>query len=231
MVAQVQAKKSVTVLCVTGDGVLMKLLDSLFGDAGFSTMRVADAMLALQMTWRHTPSLLIVDVRHCGGDGMDFCRRLRADRRSGRVPLILLSAGCDEADRVLGLEFGADDFIEVPFGNREFIARVRALLRRSSPSPSEVLTHRDLFIDAGAHRVEYRGAIVPLSPTEFRILHFLAQSPQRVHSREQIMEAVHCEGADSMDRSVDPHINSIRRKIGAGEDSIETVRGFGYRLK
>jgi two-component system phosphate regulon response regulator PhoB len=95
----------------------------------------------------------------------------------------------------------------------------------------DVLTHRELLIDAASCRVEFRGSSVPLTPTEFRILHFLAQTPDRVHSREQIMEAVHFDGADSMDRSVDPHINAIRRKLGAGEDCIETVRGFGYRLK
>ena len=231
MVAQVQAKKSVTILCVTGDGAVMKLVDSLLSDAGFATMRVADAGLALQLTWRHAPSLILIDLRHCGGDGMDFCRRLRADRRSARTPLILLSADCDEADRVLGLEFGADDFVQIPFGNRELIARIRSLLRRSSPPPMEMLAHRDILIDAGSHRVQFRGQSVPLTPTEFRILHFLAQAPERVHSREQIMEAAHCDGADSMDRSIDPHINAIRRKLGAGEDCIETVRGFGYRLK
>jgi two-component system phosphate regulon response regulator PhoB len=94
-----------------------------------------------------------------------------------------------------------------------------------------MLTHRDILIDAGSHRVQFRGQRVPLTPTEFRILHFLAQAPERVHSREQIMEAVHCDGPDSMDRSIDPHINAIRRKLGPGQVHIETVRGFGYRLK
>jgi DNA-binding response OmpR family regulator len=208
----------------------MELLDALLTQAGFGTMRVGDEGGAIQLIWRHTPSLVLIDQKHCGGDGTDLCRRLRGDRRSSRMPLILLSTGCDEADRVLGLEFGADDFIEMPFGRREFIARIRALLRRSNPAPSEILMHRDLFIDAGSCRVEFRGSAVPLTPTEFRVLRFLAQSPGRVHSREQIMEAVHHESLDAMDRSVDPHINAIRRKMGAGDELIETVRGFGYRL-
>jgi two-component system phosphate regulon response regulator PhoB len=228
-----QAIQSVTasVLCVETDGTLLNLLNSLLASAGYDIIQVADAQAALQTVSRHSPDLVLLDVRHCGGDGMDLCRRLRADRRSSRVPLILISEDCDETDRVLGFEFGADDFVQIPFGRRELLARIKSLLRRSRLHPSEVLNHGDLLVDAGSCRVEFRDKIISLTPSEFKILHFLLQSPGQVFSREKIMDAVHCDGPDAMERSVDPHINTIRRKLGEGGALIETVRGFGYRIR
>jgi DNA-binding response OmpR family regulator len=219
-----------SILCVETDSGMTNLLDSLLCGAGFDTIHVSDPHSALHTVGRHTPDLVLLDIKHCGGDGMDLCRRLRADRRSSRVPLILISDACDETDRVLGFEFGADDFVEVPFGKRELLARIKSLLRRSNPPTAEILRHGELVIDIDCCRVEFREQTVSLTPMEFRILHFLAQSPGRVLSREKIMEAIHCDGPDAMERSVDPHINTIRRKLGEGGSCVQTVRGFGYRL-
>jgi two-component system, OmpR family, phosphate regulon response regulator PhoB len=148
------------------------------------------------------------------------------------VPLILLSSSDDEADRVLALEFGADDVVRVPFGNRELLARIKSLLRRSNPPAPQVLRRGEILIDIARRRVEFRGNPVPLTPTEFRVLHVLANSPDRVHSRGEILGALRADGpADATERSVDPHVNAIRRKLGEGGACIETIRGFGYRLK
>lgn len=218
---------------IESDRGLAELLDALLTGSGYDTIRAADGAGAMEIALRHAPDLVLLDVQHCGpgADGMELCRRLRSDPRGERVPLILLSASDHEADRVLGLEFGADDVVRVPFGNRELLARVKSLLRRSSPTAPQVLRRGEILIDVARRRVEFRGNPVPLTPTEFRVLQYLAHSPDRVHSREEIMGAVRGDGAtDATERSVDPHINTIRRKLGEGGARIETIRGFGYRL-
>jgi two-component system phosphate regulon response regulator PhoB len=168
-----------------------------------------------------------------GQDGLEVCRQLRADARTARIPVIMLTAKASEADRVVGLEMGADDYLAKPFSPRELVARVRAILRRSAAvaATSDVLRHGDLVVDVPRHEVSWKGRPVLLTATEFRILHFLAARAGRVCSRTDIIDDALGTDVAVIDRTVDVHVTAIRRKLGKGGDAIETVRGFGYKLR
>ncbi len=166
-------------------------------------------------------------------DGWEVCRRLRNSPRTQFVPLIMLTADGSEADRVLGLELGADDYVSKPFSPRELRARVRALLRRAGArsKPDRRIRHGDLSIDADRREVTYAGQTISLTATEFLILQLLATSPGRVLSRPEISSLLREGDSAALDRAVDAHIKSIRKALGSGGGEVETVRGFGYRLR
>jgi two-component system phosphate regulon response regulator PhoB len=158
---------------------------------------------------------------------------LRADHRTNRVPIIMLTAKATEADRVVGLELGADDYIIKPFSPRELVARVKAVLRRSETQrqPMEVLGDGEVQIDLHGHEVTAMGQRIQLTATEFRILQFLATRVGKVASRDEIIDVALGRDAAIFDRTVDVHITSIRRKLGKAGEKIETVRGFGYKFR
>jgi two-component system phosphate regulon response regulator PhoB len=200
---------------------------------GYDTIAATDGQTALDIAQRHKLDLIILDVMMPGIDGLEVCRRLRADGRTARVPLIMLTAKATEADRVVGLEMGADDYVTKPFAPRELVARVKAILRRTSAQaePEQVIRHGDLSIDLVRHEVKYAHKPLSLTATEFRILHFLASKPGRVLSRDDIIDAALGRDANVFDRTIDVHITAIRRKLGKGADQIETIRGFGYKFR
>ncbi|RAS66102.1 DNA-binding response OmpR family regulator [Lentzea atacamensis] len=172
-------------------------------------------------------ALVLVDLGLPDMDGLDVCRELRS--RSD-VPIIVISARSDEVDRVVGLEIGADDYVTKPFGVREVVARMRAVLRRVQPSQKEPTQERGrLRIDRRTRRVHLDGAEVELSPKEFDLLAFLAEEPGAVFTREQIMEAVWDENWFGPTKTLDVHVGVLRRKLGDAA-SLETVRGVGFRL-
>jgi DNA-binding response OmpR family regulator len=174
-------------------------------------------------------ALVLVDLGLPDMDGLDVCRELRA---RGDVPIIVISARSDEVDRVVGLEIGADDYVTKPFGVREVVARMRAVLRRVQPAKSEPepeQRHGRLRIDRRARRVHLDGAEVELAPKEFDLLAFLAEEPGAVFTREQIMEAVWDENWFGPTKTLDVHVGVLRRKLGDAA-SLETVRGVGFRL-
>ncbi|HEX8864519.1 MAG TPA: response regulator transcription factor [Lentzea sp.] len=171
-------------------------------------------------------ALVLVDLGLPDVDGLDVCRELRA---RGDVPIIVISARSDEVDRVVGLEIGADDYVTKPFGVREVVARMRAVLRRSHPAPKEPEQQGRLRIDRRGRRVHLDGAELELTPKEFDLLVFLAEEPGAVFTREQIMEAVWDENWFGPTKTLDVHVGVLRRKLGDAA-SLETVRGVGFRL-
>ncbi|WP_439656183.1 response regulator transcription factor [Lentzea sp. HUAS TT2] len=171
-------------------------------------------------------ALVLVDLGLPDMDGLDVCRELRA---RGDVPIIVISARSDEVDRVVGLEIGADDYVTKPFGVREVVARMRAVLRRAQPSQREPEVHGRVRIDRRGRRVHLDGGEVELTPKEFDLLAFLAEEPGAVFTREQIMEAVWDENWFGPTKTLDVHVGVLRRKLGDAA-SLETVRGVGFRL-
>jgi two-component system alkaline phosphatase synthesis response regulator PhoP len=166
-----------------------------------------------------------------GMDGLDLCRRLRAEGRTAGMPILLITSG-GANDRVLALEAGADDSLARPFGLRELIARLKAILRRSSfrPPPEELLQAGDLLIDIGRHVVTFRGRALTLTMAEFSILRFMATRPGRVLKRAEIIQEALGKNTDGLSRTIDVHMAAIRRKLGRNANFITTVRGVGYKI-
>ena len=177
--------------------------------------------------------MVLVDLMLPGMDGLEVCRRLRADSRTARIPLIMLTAKATESDRVVGLELGADYYVTKPFSPRELAARVRALLRRISAQQEAptVIRHGDLVIDTDRREVSLGERGITLTATEFRLLHFLACHPGRVFSRSELIDGGMSRDVEVLDRTIDVHITSLRKKLGKRGTWVETVRGFGYKFR
>lgn len=181
----------------------------------------------------NVPDLLVLDWMIPAVSGIELCRRLRMQPETERLPIIMLTARGEETDRVRGLSTGADDFLVKPFSTPEFVARVRALLRRARPEIlSSVLTIKDLVLDREQHRVFRKGRPLHLGPTEYRLLEFLMMSPGRVFSREQLLDSVWGNTVYVDERTIDVHVGRLRKCLNAGRhpDLIRTVRGAGYSL-
>ncbi len=175
------------------------------------------------------PDLLLLDWMLPGLSGIELCRRLRQRDATRALPLIMLTARGEESERVRGLGTGADDYVVKPFSLPELMARVRAILRRSKPDLiASLLKAGELELDKETHRVRRSGRELHLGPTEFRLLEFLMQSPGRVFSRAQLLDAVWGRDVFVDERTVDVHVGRLRRALGRGRDPIRTVRGSGY---
>jgi phosphate regulon transcriptional regulator PhoB len=185
---------------------------------------------------RHKPAdLVLLDILLPDLDGLEICRRMRADDRLRSVPVIFLTAKGEELDRILGLELGADDYVVKPFSPRELVARVRAVLRRQerAAEKSEVVEAGGLRLDTATQEVTVEGRTVELSALEFKLLHFLASSPRRIFSRDKLLDEVWGRDRFVTPRTVDVHIRRLREKIEAQADKpryLQTVRGSGYRF-
>lgn len=181
------------------------------------------------------PDLVLLDLLLPGLDGIEVCRKLKMDPVTQKIPIIMVSAKGEESDVVLGLGVGADDYVTKPFRPKELVARVRAVLRRGvlqdDEARSERLVRGDLLIDAARHEVKIEGESVTLTATEFRLLHLLASHPGRVFTRDQLVTRVIGGGAAVIDRNIDVHVRSIRKKLGEHRHLIGTIRGVGYRFQ
>jgi two-component system, OmpR family, alkaline phosphatase synthesis response regulator PhoP len=189
---------------------------------------------ALTKARDEVPDLILLDLMLPGLDGLDVCKEVKKAPATMHIPIVMVTAKGDDADIVSGLELGADDYIIKPFSPRVLLARVRAVLRRHQQSPggdAAVLRVHEFTIDTGRHEVAVNETPVPLTATEFAILHLLARHPGWVFTRDQIIKAVKGEDYPVTDRSVDVQIVGLRKKLGSAGDCIQTVRGVGYRLK
>ncbi len=221
-------------LLVEDDPALSELLEFRFKAEGYTVIVTADGDEALLLAAEEAPDLVVLDWMIEGTSGIEVCRRLRRDKATAHVPIIMLTARETEDDRIRGLETGADDYLTKPFSPRELIARVNAILRRIRPAlAGEMLTVGDLILDATAHRVTRRGQTIVLGPTEFRLLKFFMEHPGRVFSRGQLLDAVWGTDSDIELRTVDVHIRRLRKGIELDDvtDPVRTVRSAGYSLE
>jgi len=220
-------------LLVEDDRALSDLLVWHFEREGFDVSRTGDGEEALLLAEETPPDFVILDWMIEGASGIEVCRRLRRKTATANVPIIMLTARGEEADRIRGLETGADDYVTKPFSPRELVARVSAVLRRVRPALAEErLQFGDLEMDTVSHRVRRGGKAVALGPTEFRLLRHFLEHPRRVFSRERLIEAVWSHSSDIDDRTVDVHVRRLRKALNEGDqpDLIRTVRSAGYAL-
>lgn len=219
------------VMIVEDEAALVALLRYNLEKEGYRTAAAMDGEEGLAMLAEEAPDLLILDWMLPKLSGIEVCRQVR--RQSRDLPILMLTARGDEADKVRGLDTGADDFMTKPFSLVELKARVRALLRRTqAPEPQELLTFADLAMDTATHRVTRGGQAIKLGPTEYRLLHFLLRHPGAVFSREQLLDAVWGSDIHVEPRTVDVHIRRLRKALNGtdGQDLIRTVRAAGYAL-
>lgn len=200
--------------------------------AGYKTKEYPDGKAFLRSLEKTIPDVVILDLMMPGLDGIEVCRSLRSDERHKELPVIMLTAKVEEADKVLGLEMGADDYMTKPFSPRELTARVKAVLRRRKPQEEEtVSSFGDIIIDANRHEVTVKGKTAPLTSTEFKILRILSSKRGWVFSREQILDSLWGNEKTVVDRTIDVHIKHLREKLGSAGKMIINVRGAGYKIE
>ena len=221
-------------LLVEDDPALLELLEYRFRNEGYEVRATPDGDEALMLASEETPDLVILDWMIEGTSGIEVCRRLRRDKSTSHVPIIMLTAREAEDDRIRGLDTGADDYLTKPFSPRELMARVAAVMRRIRPAlAGETIEVGDIALDPVAHRVTRRGISLQLGPTEYRLLKFFMESPGRVFSRNQLLDGVWGTGSEIELRTVDVHIRRLRKAIEApgAKDPVRTVRSAGYSFE
>ncbi|MET0918619.1 MAG: phosphate regulon transcriptional regulator PhoB [Burkholderiales bacterium] len=224
---------SATVLVVEDEPAIQELISYNLQQAGHQAMRAGTAEDALNIMRHALPDLVLVDWMLPGLSGIELAKRIKSDKRTKTVPIIMLTARAAEEDKLSGLETGADDYITKPFSPRELNARVKAVLRRRAPQMTDdVVAIEGLRLDPASHRITGEGQPVDLGPTEFRLLHFLMTHTERVHSRTQLLDQVWGDHVFVEERTVDVHIRRLRKALEpTGHDRlIQTVRGSGYRF-
>lgn len=223
-----------TILAVEDEDDIAELIRYNLEREGYRVLTASTAEAGLREALRHTPDLVLLDVMLPGMDGFELCRRLKADPRIGRVPVVLVTARGEEADVVTGLELGAEDYVTKPFSPRVLVARIRAILRRRREAPADdnvVLSVHGIDIDPNRHEVRVEGTAVELTATEFKLLQFLARRPGWVFTRYQLVEGIRGPGYIVTERSVDVQMVALRKKLGGKGTLIETIRGVGYRFR
>ncbi len=225
-----------SILVIEDEPDILELIRYNLAKEGFAVTGADTGEEGLDEARARAPDLILLDLMLPGIDGLEVCRALRADPRTGPIPIVILTARGEEADIVAGLERGADDYVVKPFSPKVLAARVRAVLRRrgaaAGPRGERArLEAGDILIDPARHEVLVAGTPVTLTAMEFRLLHYLARHPGWVFTRRQIMQAVGGDDYAATERAVDVQIHGLRHKLGDPEAYIETVRGVGYRFK
>lgn len=221
------------ILIVEDEPAIREMLHLALTRAHFKCEEAADVQQAEKCIANRHPDLILLDWMLPGMSGLDFARHLKRQPRTQQIPIVILTAKGQEDDKVKGLDVGADDYVTKPFSVRELVARIKAVLRRTAVlSGAEPLVVAKLQLDPSEHRVTVAGEELPISPTEFRLLHFFMQHPERVYSRSQVLDHVWGNTVYIEERTVDVHIRRLRKILTAyGYDHlIQTVRGVGYRF-
>jgi two-component system, OmpR family, phosphate regulon response regulator PhoB len=221
------------VLVVDDEADIVALVAFHLVKAGYRVSTAASGADALAAARQERPALIVLDLMLPGASGYEVLEQLRATPATRDIGVLMLTARREEQDRIRGLALGADDYLTKPFSPQELVLRVGAILRRLSGAPvsGDIMTVGPITIDRGEHRVSVDGAEVELTPTEYKLLLTLAERRGRVQGRAHLLEVVWDAAPDIQTRTVDMHVQRLRTKLGAAGDLVETVRGFGYRLK
>jgi DNA-binding response OmpR family regulator len=223
------------ILVVEDEPDILEVIEYNLTREGFRVLTARDGEDGLKKARQDLPDALILDLMLPGLDGLEVCRKLRGDDVTRNVPILMVTAKGEESDIVVGLSIGADDYLVKPFSPRELIARLRAVLRRTQAQQQRAENDRievgTLVVDRTRHEVTVNGDAIIFTPTELRLLHFLGSHPGRVFTRDQLLARAIGEHAVVLDRNIDVHVRSIRRKLGDERERIETVRGVGYRFR
>ena len=223
-----------SVLVVEDEEDIMEVIRFNLEKEGYEVHQALSGEKALQVIENNLPSLVLLDLMLPGINGLDLCRIFKQNDRTKAIPVIMLTAKSEDADIVAGLEMGAEDYITKPFSPRVLVARVRTILRRRESGvkdDSSVIQVEGMQIHPGRHEVTMGDNVVDLTPSEFRILHYLARRPGWVYSRDQIIDAIRGHGYVVTDRAIDVQVVGLRKKLGDYGKLIETVRGIGYRFR
>ncbi len=220
------------ILIIEDERGLTDVLEYNLKREGYETIAAHDGSEGLRKAQTLLPDLILLDVMLPGLSGFDVCRELRGGERTRDIPIIILSAKAEETDQIVGFSLGADDYVTKPFHVKVLLQRIKALQRRleGGSDPVDAIEHLDVRLDRVRHRAYAEGRELDLTPTEFRLLECLLRQPGRAFTRHQLMDAAIGEGAIVLERTIDVHIKTLRKKLGAS-DLIETVRGVGYRFR
>jgi two-component system phosphate regulon response regulator PhoB len=220
------------ILIIEDERGLTEVLEYNLKREGYDTMVAHDGQEGLRKAQTLLPDLILLDLMLPGLSGLEVCRELRGGERTRDIPIIILSAKAEETDQVVGFTLGADDYVTKPFSVKVLLQRIKALQRRVEgiTDPVDVIEHLDVRIDRVRHRAYAAGRELDLTPTEFRLLECMVRQPGRAFTRHQLMDAAIGEGAIVLERTIDVHIKTLRKKLGES-DLIETVRGVGYRFR
>jgi len=220
------------VLIIEDERALTKVLSYNLQREGYEPIVAHDGQEGLRKAQTLLPDLIILDLMLPVLNGLEVCREVRAGERTRDIPILMLTAKAEETDQIVGFSMGADDYVTKPFSVKVLLQRVKALQRRveTSAETADLVEHLGVRIDRVRHRASFEGSEMQLTPTEFRLLECMVRQPGRAFSRHQLMDAAIGEGAIVLERTIDVHIKTLRRKLGSS-DLIETVRGIGYRFR
>src|SRR3954454_6410847 len=225
------------ILLIEDEKGLVQSLTWYFNREGYETTAVADGAEGLRKAQALLPDLILLDLMLPGLGGLDVCRELRAGEKTRNIPIIIITARSEETDEVIGLSMGADDYVTKPFSNKVLLQRIKAILRRSeiARENTDVTEHLGVKVDRMRHQVTINDKRLDLTPTEFRLLEALIRQPGRAFTRHQLMDSAIGEGSIVLERTIDVHIKTLRKKLGEARDAAselnETVRGDGSRFR
>ena len=222
-----------TILLVEDEEAILEMLEMILQQADFSTLSANTAEQAQEILAEKTPDLMVLDWMLPGISGVELARRLKKKPELKKLPIIMLTARGEEDDKVRGLEIGADDYMTKPFSPKELVARIQAVLRRTSPNNNQPLLQQGVFqLNTDKHILTINNQILDVSPLEFKLMQFFMQNPDKVFSRNQLLDQVWGRSVYVEERTVDVHIRRLRKVLAEHgcKEAIQTVRGFGYRF-